>query len=215
MFEIYDVQYRGILSIPRLSIETGRITSIVGPSGSGKTTFLRMLNKMLSPDRGKIYWQGHDLAGVEAVKLRRQAVMLEQTPVIFTGSIGDNLQQGRLFAELPPVDDEALRQALAQVALDKSPADRPDDLSGGERQRLALARVMLMQPEVYLLDEPSAALDRDTADEVIGRVVAHIRDQGKTLVMVTHAQSLAERYSDAMIEIERGRVAACRVVQHG
>ncbi|MFM9413456.1 ATP-binding cassette domain-containing protein [Peptococcus simiae] len=215
MFELRGVQFKGILHIPDLEIEEGAVTSIVGSSGSGKTTLLRMLNKMISPDRGTIYWQSRDLADLDAVDLRRQVVMLGQRPVIFPGTVADNLQLGRQLADQASAEEGALRQVLAQVALDKALEESAKDLSGGEGQRLALGRILLMDPAVYLLDEPSSALDEQTAVEVIGALVRQVRAKGKTLVMVTHAPAIAESYSDRIISLEHGRVKACRELAHG
>ena len=159
MFTIENLRFQHILSIPKLTIDK-QITCIVGASGSGKTTLLKMLNRMLVPDEGIVRWNGEDLSKMNSVALRREVVMLGQTPVLYPGTIGENLQIGRLFSERIPRPETALREILQKVELEKLPDDRCANLSGGEKQRLCLARVLLMDADVYLLDEPSSALDK-------------------------------------------------------
>ena len=98
MFEVENLTFKHILHIKHLRIDR-QITCIIGPSGSGKTTFLRMLNRLNEPDEGKIFWNGADIAQMNATDLRRKVVMLKQTPVVYNGTIEDNLQIGLQFSK--------------------------------------------------------------------------------------------------------------------
>lgn len=204
MFEVEGLKYKHILDIPHLVLDHP-VTCIVGASGSGKTTLLRHLNRLYAPDAGRVLYDGEDLAGLDPVALRRRVVMLGQTGVLYDGTVGDNLQIGLKFAQRIPAPDRELRWALERVGLNKSPEDWCDKLSGGEKQRLCLARVMLMDPETYLLDEPSAALDKATEDFVIGRLAEHVRENGKNLVIVTHSEQVSARFPGDIVRIENGR----------
>ncbi|PTN36342.1 ATP-binding cassette domain-containing protein [Desulfonatronum sp. SC1] len=206
MFEFIDVQYDNILDLPRLVLGTEQVTSLVGASGSGKTTVLRLLNKMISPTRGRILFQGEDLSQRDSVRHRRDVVMLSQSPAIFEGTVGDNLRAGSRFQEKDPPGDEVLKRLLEQVRLAKPLDEAADKLSGGERQRLALARVLLLEPRVYLLDEPSSALDEETEQLIFDMLTAHVRAEGKTIIMVTHSRAVARKYSDTIIEMSGGKV---------
>jgi putative ABC transport system ATP-binding protein len=197
-----------ILDVPHLDIPAGQVTCIVGRSGSGKTTLLRLLNRMISPDRGTIRYRGTSLVELDPVELRRRAVMLPQSPVMFDGTVRDNLLIGLEFSERPPVADDALRRILDIVELDKDLDGDAALLSGGEKQRVALGRVLAMQPETALLDEPSSALDAGTERAVIGQLVEAARGRGVTVVIVTHARALAEAVADTLVEIDAGRVVA-------
>ncbi len=210
MFKFVDVKYMDILDVPSLFIEKGKITTLVGASGSGKTTLLRMLNKMLSPTQGKIMFKETDLVDINSVTHRRQVTMLSQNPVVFEGSIRDNLNIGLKFQEKSLLSDDALLSMLEKVNLKKGLDTSPNALSGGEKQRLALGRVLLLNSEIYLLDEPSAALDDETEETIIHRVTEYVRKDNKTLVMVTHSKAMAEKYSDTMIEIAEGRCQSIR-----
>ncbi|WP_045218630.1 ABC transporter ATP-binding protein [Desulfonatronum thioautotrophicum] len=205
MFEFIDVQYENILELPHLVIGTEQVTSLVGASGSGKTTVLRLLNKMISPTSGRILFQGEDLGQRDSVRHRRDVVMLSQNPAIFEGTVGDNLRAGPRFQEKEPPGDETLKPLLEQVRLVKALDEPADKLSGGERQRLALARVLLLKPRVYLLDEPSSALDEETEQLIFDMLTAHVRSTGTTIIMVTHSRAVARKYSDTIISMSAGK----------
>lgn len=132
--------------------------------------------------------------------------MLPQTPAIFPGTIRDNLLLGLKFAEQPAVDDDHLQVAMKTVHLEKELDNNADQLSGGEKQRLALARLLLLDPDVFLLDEPSSALDDDTEQLVIEKLVQHTRTHNKTLIMVTHSKQVARQFADHIIEMKNGRI---------
>lgn len=202
MFFIKDLKYKSILDIKELKIQKHRITSIVGKSGSGKTTFLKMLNKMLTPDSGDIFYNDKNIKDIDPIELRREVVMLGQNSAIFPGSIRDNLLIGRTFSNKGPLPDERLLDMLKKLELDKSLEGDSEELSGGEMQRIALGRVILSGPEVFLLDEPSSALDSKTEDLIIASIVKHTRENNKTLIMVTHSLEIGKEFSNAVIEIK-------------
>jgi putative ABC transport system ATP-binding protein len=206
MFVLKNVKYKKILDINNLEIKENLTTCILGESGSGKTTLLRLLNKMISCDSGEIYYNNKPLSEIDSVILRRSVVMLPQSPAIFKGTVRDNLLMGLNFSEKPAVSDEILKITLSTVKLNKDINDNADKLSGGEKQRLALGRILIMNPDVLLLDEPSSALDEDTENIIIEALVNFSRKNKKTLVMVTHSKSVAERFSDEIVTIEKGKL---------
>ncbi|GFZ23400.1 ABC transporter ATP-binding protein [Lacrimispora indolis] len=204
MFEICNLKFKNILYIEALTIDRP-ITCIIGSSGSGKTTLLKHLNKLYTPDSGAITYNGSDLAEIPAVSLRREVVMLGQTPVIYNGDLEENLQIGLRFSEKLPASRDRLLNALEQVKLNKPLDDPCLSLSGGEKQRLCLARVMLMDAEVYLLDEPSAALDKETERFIITNLADFVTREKKALIMVTHSEEVSGLYPEGTIRIENGR----------
>lgn len=206
MFTFDNVKYKDILAIDDLKIELEKVTCITGPSGSGKPTFLRLINKLISPDSGVISLNGENIADINSVEYRRRVPILSQSPVVFPGTIRDNLLIGRKFQEKDGLNDDKLLEALKAVSLDE-PLDKDvDNLSGGEQQRVSIARLMLLDSEVYLLDEPSSALDDLTEDFVIKSMVDMARDENKTIIYVTHSNSMADKYSDRVIKIVDGRI---------
>lgn len=206
MFSFKQVSYKNIISIPKLTIHEQEITCIVGESGSGKTTLLRMLNHLISPDEGSITFQNRDLLEIDPIELRRKVVMLPQTPVIFQGSVGDNLKVGLQFSNKTLPSEKELKSTLERVNLRKGLDENADNLSGGEKQRLALGRILLMEPEVLLLDEPSSALDDETESLIIQTFTNYVKEYQKTMIMVTHSKALAKNFADRILQVKGGEV---------
>jgi putative ABC transport system ATP-binding protein len=207
MFLFKEVEYLSILSIPKLEIKAGEITCIVGESGGGKTTFLKLLNKLISPTKGDISYNGYSLADLDSVKHRQDVVMLSQKPYIFKGDLRVNLIKG-LMIHKKEYNDQDLQDSLKRVKLEKPLDFDASKLSVGEAQRLALARVILLDASVYLLDEPSSALDEETEKIVIEATVNFVKEHKKTLVMVTHASKIAKQYGNTIFKFEKGFIKA-------
>lgn len=205
-FVLSGVRFREILEIDQLELDSCRITAVVGPSGSGKTTLLRCLNRLLTPDAGEILFRGQSLEEIDPVALRRRVVMLAQMPVIFPGSVEENLAIGCRLSEKPLPDRGAMTAMLRRVGLEKTLEEEASRLSGGEKQRLSLARVMLMDPEVLLLDEPSASLDGQTESQIFALLTDYCRERCRTLVLVTHSEQEFSGYYDTLVRVRAGRV---------
>ena len=208
MFELKNVKFLDVLDIPYLKIRKGKVTVITGPSGSGKSTLLKLLNKMLSPTSGNIYYKGTDLKEFDSLKLRREIPMLGQDVIRFRKNVKDNLLQGLIFQERDKVSDEILINALKAVGLDMKLDTDIESLSGGEMQRVAIARLLLLDSDVYLLDEPTSALDSATEDLVIKNFIE--KSQGKTIIYVTHSEKIANKYADRKIRIVGGKLDESR-----
>ncbi|SDX84563.1 putative ABC transport system ATP-binding protein [Acetomicrobium thermoterrenum DSM 13490] len=207
-FQLEKVKYKNILKIDKLQIPESKITCIIGESGSGKTTLLRLLNNLISPDEGSIFYKGRNIEDIDPIQLRREVVMLPQNPTVFSGSVKDNLLIGLEFAGKDEAGDEVLSEVLSMAQLDKPLSAIASELSGGEKQRLALARIMLLEPEVILLDEPTSALDEGTEERVIESVVEFAKRKAGTLIMVVHSKSIAQRFADVAVTIQGGGVVA-------
>ena len=130
MFEIKKLKFKHILQIDHLMIDR-QITCLIGPSGSGKTTLLRMLNRLNEAEEGSIYFNGVDIKEMHPIKLRRKIIMLGQTPILYPGTIADNLQIGLRLSEQPLADENRLRAYLDKVGLHKELNDTCEKLSGG------------------------------------------------------------------------------------
>lgn len=192
-----------------MAIPERRVTAIIGPSGCGKSTFLRTLNRMHEtvPNarlRGRVLLDGEDIyaSGVDPVSVRRHVGMVFQQPTAFpTMSIRGNVAAGlgvlRAAGERFDVD-ELVEHALRRAALWDEVRDRLGasalDLSGGQQQRLCIARALAMNPEVLLLDEPTASLD-PISTEKLEALVSELRSE-VTVVIVTHNMAQAARISD-------------------
>lgn len=203
MFQLQNVIVNGILSIKNLTFASSKITCIVGPSGCGKTTLLRLLNQLINPDSGTVFLGDEPLTSIDPITLRRKVVMLQQTPFIFNGTVRDNLLIGLQFSEKEPVSDKELLYFLQLVHLRSELDEDATNLSGGEKQRLALARVLIMKPDILLLDEPTSALDEKTAEDVMKRLVTYVKEISCTVIMISHSKQIVEMVADEVIDISK------------
>ena len=182
-----------------MTIEPGP-TALLGPSGSGKSTILRLLNRLADPDEGVVRIDGEDVRSEDVLALRRRAVLVPQLPAPLPGTVADNVRYGPSLigrsVEVTPLLDRA--------GLNGSYAEREaSQLSVGEQQRVMLARTLALEPEVLLLDEPTASLDA-AATTAVENALRNLRDV--SLVLVTHDAGQAERLAERTIHLEDGRV---------
>ncbi len=188
---------RQVLSITALAIHQGEIFALVGPSGAGKSTLLRLLNFLEPPTAGHIILQDFTLNGAPPpLDVQRSVTTVFQHPILLNRSVAENVAYGLRLRGRRHVREAVLAQ-LAQVRLEHL-ADTPArSLSGGEMQRVALARALVLQPTVLLLDEPTANLDPGNVSLIESIVRQVNREQGVTIVLVTHnifqARRLAHR----------------------
>ena len=206
MFKLKNIKFKNILDIKDVELEENIVTAILGSSGGGKTTFLKLLNNMITADQGKITYKGKAIESYDPVALRREVVMMPQDPEIFRGSIKDNFKITEDIADNGISKKVSYEKLFKKVSLTQNLEDSAEKLSGGEKQRLALARLMLLEPEVLLLDEPSSSLDKITEERIIEMVVDYVRKNDRTLIMVTHSPEIAEKFADRIINIEAGKI---------
>ena len=206
MFSLQGVKFKDVLDINELQFPANEITCIVGPSGGGKTTLLKLLNNLVSVDQGQVLYQEQNVEEWDPVELRQKVIMISQQPVTFTDTIAEELEIGfkMTCSEVP--QKEKLITMMQQMQLNKDLATPVEVLSGGEKQRLALARSLVLNPEVLLLDEPSSALDQDTEEKVIQQLAHYAHHNDVTLIMVTHSLNIAQEFGDNIVEIREGKI---------
>ncbi|MGM0502632.1 MAG: ATP-binding cassette domain-containing protein [Bacillota bacterium] len=205
MFSLQQIKFKDILDIDKLEFEVNEVSCIVGPSGGGKTTLLKLLNNLISVDQGAIFYQGENIENLDPIGLRREVIMISQQPVTFTDTIREELKSAFKMTCTKVPDKKRLIKVLKQMQLEKDLDTRVELLSGGEKQRLALARSLLLKPEVLLLDEPSSALDVATEEKVIQQLIDYAKEHGITLIMVTHSLNIARQFGDKIVEIKKGK----------
>jgi tungstate transport system ATP-binding protein len=195
-----------VLRIDDLSIAEGGVTVLVGENGSGKTTLLRILNGLLDPVEGHILFRGLALEGDGRAAVRAHSVMVHQLPLLFRGTVGQNVGYGLRIRGIPKAEiSDRVAGALEEVGLPGFAPRRATALSGGEMQRVCLARALALASGVLLLDEPTANVDPDSR-YVVERVVRDRARAGVSVVMSTHAMETAYRLCDALLRLEAGRV---------
>ncbi len=187
---------RTVLRVLALDIYQGELFVLVGPSGAGKSTLLRLLNFLERPDRGTITFRSLVSNGRNPVPLaaRRQVTMVFQRPVLFRGSVYDNVAYGLRLRRQPL--EPVVSETLERLGLSDLARMSVQTLSGGEAQRVALGRALVIRPQVLLLDEPTANLDPANV-ALIEEIIAGVnREQGTTVVLVTHNVFQARRLAD-------------------
>jgi putative ABC transport system ATP-binding protein len=181
--------------------DTG-ITALVGPSGAGKSTLLRLCNRLEAPARGRVLLRGDDIAPADPLRLRRRIGMVFQRPTPFPGTVRDNLR----VASADVTDDRA-SDALEAAELPRAFLDRiATELSGGEAQRVCLARTLLTEPEVLLMDEATSSLD-PASRHALERLALRLSTTGVRVLWVTHDFAQVERVADHVLVVLDHRVA--------
>ncbi|MHB0769951.1 ABC transporter ATP-binding protein [Bradyrhizobium sp. 5.13L] len=190
-----------------LDIKAGEFFALLGPSGCGKTTLLRMLAGFEAPDEGRILLGGKDIA--QALPHERPINMMFQNYALFPHlSVRDNIAFGLKRAGMPRADiTTRVAEMVALVKLEGLEKRKPDQLSGGQRQRVALARALARRPQLLLLDEPLAALDKKLRESTQGELMELQRRLGMTFVIVTHDQEEAMTMASRIGVMKAGRLA--------
>jgi tungstate transport system ATP-binding protein len=190
---------RTVLRLPSLQIEPGEIFAVVGPSGAGKSTLLRLLAMLETPTQGQVtlHINGRSVSSATAtIADRRQLVMVFQRPVLLSRSVRANVAFG-LRIRGRRKSKAQVERTLARVSLSNLIDADAHTLSGGEMQRVAVARALVLEPQVLLLDEPTANLDPYNVRLIEDLIREQHRDYGTTIILVTHnvfqAQRLATR----------------------
>lgn len=204
LYKRYDE--KEVLRNINIELRRGETFAIIGPTGAGKTTLLRLLHLLETPSRGEIYFDAVDVTKNEKIKLniRRRMAMVFQKPVVFKASVYDNVAYG---LKVRGKDDIAqkVRRVLEMVDLSGAEKRSAQRLSGGEVQRVALARAMVTEPEVLLLDEPTANLD-PISTEKIEELISHICQHNAAVIMATHDMSQGRRLADRISVLIEGEI---------
>lgn len=209
---------RAILDDVSLAVAQGETVALIGPSGGGKSTLLRSVNALHEWDAGTVRVGEHEAprrqrgraARRAAMQVRRTVGMVFQDFQLFPHRTAvENVMEGPVTVLRAP-RDVARRQALdllAQVGLAERADHYPDQLSGGQKQRVAIARALAMRPKGLLCDEITSALDPEIKHEVL-EVLAQLKREGLTLLMVTHEMEFARRYADRIAVLDGGKLVA-------
>lgn len=178
------------------SFRKGKITSLVGPSGAGKTTLFRLCNGLISPTHGTISIYSKNIQEYEPTKLRRNVGLALQNATMLQGTVYKNLQLPRTLAGETLTEDEAA-DLLTKVSLDKDLLKRDvGDLSGGQRQKVSIARTLVNQPEILLLDEITSSLDRVSTNDIENLIEKINKENGVTIIWITHNLNQATQIGD-------------------
>ena len=195
-----------------LKIQDGEFIGLIGHTGSGKSTLIQHLNGLLKPTAGTVFYNGEDIFDKDysMKKLRSKVGLVFQYPEyqLFESSVIEDVRFGPKNIGLEPlkVDMNAF-EALKQVGIGEELLDvSPLELSGGQKRRVAIAGVLAMEPEVLILDEPTAGLDPEGRDEILDLIASLQRERGITVILVSHSMEDVARYVGRLIVMNQGTV---------
>ena len=207
IFQLLDVKksYRSVKALHNVSLDLqgGKIIILLGVNGAGKTTLMRIMAGLENPDEGTMLFNNQKIS---AKDLRKVSTLVFQKSAMFTSNVYDNLAYGLKIRKVPKEDiRKKVTEALHAVRLSGFEKRRAKKTSGGEQQRLALARAFLLDPNVLLLDEPTANLDPNSA-VIIEKAIVNEKRAQRIIVMATHNLTQARRMADEIVHIYNGEI---------
>jgi len=195
-----------------LEVQDAEFLALVGTSGSGKSTLLNLIAGLDRPTGGSLHVFGQDLARMSSTELslhrrRNVGIIFQSFNLVSTMSAAENVALAMMFAEVPRGERDARASALLQsVGLAERQRHRPKELSGGEQQRVAIARALSNAPRILLADEPTGNLDSRTSREIMDLLKMLNERDKRTIIIVTHDPSIAERYARRTVTMLDGQI---------
>ena len=202
-----------------LEVPQGQVMALIGPSGAGKSTLIRCINRLVEPTAGKVMLSDVEITGLGANALRRarrkMGMIFQEYALVERLSVMENVLSGQLgyvgfwssyFRRFPqPAIDEAFR-LLERVGLDHMVDKRADELSGGQRQRVGIARALIQDPEILLVDEPTASLDPKTSRQIMRLICELCEERQLAAIINIHDVALAQMFVQRVVGLRLGEV---------
>ena len=205
----YQTKFRTLLTDISVAIACGKKTALIGATGSGKTTFLRMLNRLIDPSVGTILLNDQNIQDIPIQTLRRRVVLVPQEPSLLGMSVMEAIAYPLKIQNLTQAEiDTRLQKWIEKLQIERKLLNRSEmELSLGQRQWIAIARAMIMEPEILLLDEPTSALDRGLSYLLLD-VLTELTQltQPVTVVMINHQLDLIQTWCDRLICLHQGQL---------
>ncbi|HZP35513.1 MAG TPA: ABC transporter ATP-binding protein [Methylomirabilota bacterium] len=196
-----------VLDVPELAVEAGQVLAVIGPNGAGKSTLLRVMGLLQAPTAGSVRFQGERVSAADGLTVRRRMASVFQAPLLADTTVRANVALGLRFRGLGGERGAArVGEWLDQLGIAHLADRQARSLSGGEAQRTALARALVLDPELLLLDEPFSALDQPTREGVIEDLGRILRRRRTTAVLVTHDRGEAQALGDRVGVMLGGRL---------
>jgi phosphonate transport system ATP-binding protein len=204
-----------------LEIPNGQVVALIGPSGAGKSTFIRTINRLVEPSSGNVYFanEKNDITSLNKSKLRkvrRQIGMIfQEFALVERLSVMENVLSGRLgyvgfwnsfFRKFPQKDIEEAFRLLQRIGLEHMLDKRADELSGGQRQRVGIARALIQNPMLLLVDEPTASLDPKNSRQIMRLICELCKERNLAAIINIHDVFLAQNFAERIIGLKAGEI---------
>lgn len=216
--KIYITGDKALMDVS-FDVPKGQVVGLIGPSGAGKSTLIRCINRLVEPSSGQILLNGTDLVALRSGDLRRArrkiGMIFQEYALVERLTVMENVLSGRLgyvsfwrsfTRRYPGTDIANAFRLLDRVGLSAHADKRADALSGGQRQRVGIARALAQDPELLLIDEPTASLDPKTSRQIMRLIVEICRERGLPAIINIHDVVLAQQFTDRIIGLQAGRV---------
>jgi phosphonate transport system ATP-binding protein len=202
-----------------LEIPDGQVIALIGPSGAGKSTLIRCVNRLVEPTEGKVYLGDLELTTLSSSKLRkarrRMGMIFQEYALVERLTVMENVLSGRLgyvgfwascFRKFPKKDIQEAYRLLDRVGLMHMADKRADELSGGQRQRVGICRALIQDPDLLLVDEPTASLDPKTSRQIMRLINELCKERGLAAIINIHDVLLAQMYSQRVVGLKLGEI---------
>ena len=202
-----------------MEIPKGQVLALIGPSGAGKSTLIRCVNRLVQPTSGSVVLKGTELTKLSSSALRkarrRMGMIFQEYALVERLTVMENVLSGRLgyvgfwrsyFRKFPSADIQEAYRLLDRVGLKHMADKRADELSGGQRQRVGICRALIQNPDLLLVDEPTASLDPKTSRQIMRLIQELCSERGLTAIINIHDVFLAQMFSQRVVGLELGSV---------
>ncbi len=202
-----------------LIVPRGQVMGLIGPSGAGKSTLIRCVNRLVEPTAGRIFLGDTDIVAADRAELgrarRRMGMIFQEYALVDRLTVMENVLSGRLgyvgfwrsfFRRFPQADVDRAFAVLDRVGLTEHIDKRADALSGGQRQRVGIARALVQEPDLLLVDEPTASLDPKTSRQIMRLIVEICAERGLAAIVNIHDVALAQMFVQRIVGLRRGQI---------
>lgn len=202
-----------------LAVPAGQVMALIGPSGAGKSTLIRCVNRLVEPTRGRVFLGDEEVTRLGAAALRRarrrMGMIFQEFALVERLTVMENVLSGRLgyvgfwqswLRRFPGRDVEAAFRILERVGLQEHVDKRADALSGGQRQRVGIARALVQDPEILLIDEPTASLDPKTSRQIMRLICELCEERGLAAIINIHDVALAQLFAQRVVGLRQGLI---------
>ena len=202
-----------------LEVHKGQVMALIGPSGAGKSTLIRCVNRLVAPTSGEIWFNGENIVKMRSGKLRRarrsMGMIFQEFALVERLTVMENVLSGRLgyvgfwrsyLRKFPQNDIKDAFRLLEKVGLDTMVNKRADELSGGQRQRVGIARALIQNPDILLVDEPTASLDPKTSRQIMRLITELCEENQLGAIINIHDVALAQMFSERIVGLREGSI---------